>query len=116
MRAALRIETAWGCSTMVQRLFLYRDLDLIECRASVNWQEQHKMLKLAFPLRLDAPRATYDAAYGCIERACNGEEEPGQQWVDVSGRAHLGRRRAPGVWREPAERLQVRFRRTGTPS
>ena len=45
------------------------------------------MLKLSLPLRLDEPRATYDIAYGSIERAANGEEEPGQQWLDVSGSA-----------------------------
>ncbi len=89
VRAALRIETRWGRSTLLQRLYLYRDLDLIECRASVNWQEQGRMLKLAFPLNLDAPRATYDGAYGSLERPCNGEEEPGQQWIDVTGTARL---------------------------
>ena len=85
VRAALRIETQWGSSIMLQRLYLYRDLDVIECRLSVNWQEHHKLLKLAFPLALDEPKATYDVAYASIERASNGEEEPGQQWIDVSG-------------------------------
>ncbi len=87
VRAALRIETHWGNSTQLQRLMIYRDIDVIECRMTVNWQEQMKMLKLSFPLRLQNPRATYDIAYGSIERACNGEEEPGQQWVDVTGTA-----------------------------
>ncbi|HEY3289287.1 MAG TPA: glycoside hydrolase family 38 C-terminal domain-containing protein, partial [Anaerolineae bacterium] len=35
--------------------------------------------------QLQSPKATYDTAYGFIERKCNGEEEPGQQWVDVTG-------------------------------
>jgi alpha-mannosidase len=66
---------------------IYKDIDLIECRMTVNWQEQMKMLKLSFPLRLESPIATYDLSYGSIERPCNGEEEPGQQWLDVSGYA-----------------------------
>ncbi|CAK4815473.1 unnamed protein product [Aphanomyces euteiches] len=43
------------------------------------------MLKLSFPLRVDDPKATYEIPYGYIERPVNGEEEPGQQWVDVFG-------------------------------
>lgn len=84
-RAALRIETRWGRSTMLQRLYLYRELDIIEGRMTIHWHEERKMLKLAFPLRLEDPRATYDTPYGHIERPCNGQEEPGQQWLDVSG-------------------------------
>jgi alpha-mannosidase len=87
VRICLGIETRWGKSTLLQRLYLYRDIDTIECKLTVNWQEHNKMLKLGFPLRLSQPKATYDVAYGCIERTCNGEEEPGQQWLDVSGQA-----------------------------
>jgi alpha-mannosidase len=85
VRACLRIETRWGASWMRQRLYLYRELDVIECRATINWQEQYKMLKLAFPLRLQEPRVTAEAPYGFTERKPNGEEEPCQQWVDLSG-------------------------------
>ncbi len=85
VRACLRIETRWGNSQMTQRLYLYREIDLIECRATVNWQEQYKMLKIAFPLRLQEPRVTAEAPYGFTLREPNGEEEPCQQWVDLSG-------------------------------
>ena len=87
VRAALRIETRWGISTALQRLYLYRDIDIIECRLTVNWQERARMLKLSIPTRLENPMATYDIAYGSITRECNGEEEPGQQWLDVAGAA-----------------------------
>jgi alpha-mannosidase len=53
---------------------------------SVDWHEQHRMLKLAFPGNVKEARATYEIPYGYIERATNGEEEPGQQWIDVSGK------------------------------
>lgn len=87
VRATVLIETAFGASHMAQRVSLYRDIDAIELRVDVNWQEQLRMLKLAFPWNVDAPVATYDIPYGSIVRACNGEEEPGQQWLDVSGTA-----------------------------
>jgi alpha-mannosidase len=36
-------------------------------------------------LSLNFLRATYEIPYGQIERPTNGEEEPGQSWVDLSG-------------------------------
>lgn len=88
VRATVAIETRWGDSTLLQRLSIYRELEIIECCITVNWQEQMKMLKLSFPLNLAIPVATYDLSYGSIERPCNGEEEPGQQWLDVTGVTH----------------------------
>ncbi|GIV16347.1 MAG: alpha-mannosidase [Armatimonadota bacterium] len=85
VRACLRIETRWGHSQMTQRLYLYRDLDLIECRATINWQEQYKMLKISFPLCLQEALVTAEAPYGFTVREPNGEEEPCQQWIDLSG-------------------------------
>jgi alpha-mannosidase len=43
------------------------------------------MLKFSFPVNVEAPVATYETPYGHITRATNGEEEPGQRWLDVSG-------------------------------
>jgi alpha-mannosidase len=88
VRAGLLVESHWGNSTLWQKVYLYRDIDTIDCSLTVNWQEQARMLKLGFPLQLEEPTATYDIAYGSITRACNGEEEPGQQWIDVSGFTH----------------------------
>jgi len=85
VRACLRIETRWGNSWMIQRLYLYRESEIIECRAIINWQEQYRMLKIAFPLRLQEPRVTAESPYGFTMRNPNGEEEPCQQWVDLSG-------------------------------
>ncbi len=85
VRACLRIETRWGNSQMTQSLYLYREIDLIECRMTINWHEQYRMLKVAFPLRLHEPRVTAEAPYGFTVREPNGEEEPCQQWVDLSG-------------------------------
>jgi alpha-mannosidase len=52
---------------------------------SVDWQEQLKMLKLAFPLALDDSSSTSSIPYGHIRRQDDGGEEPCQDWVDVSG-------------------------------
>ena len=98
VRACVRIETRWGSSQMIQRLYLYREVDLIECRATINWQERYKMLKIAFPLQLRQARVTAEVPYGFIEREPNGNEEPCQQWVHLSGwaRNEAGKRIAYG--------------------
>lgn len=85
VRATLRVESAWGSSTLVQDFSLYPDSNQVEVRCRVDWHEERKMLKLRFPLNLNHMRATYETPYGTIERFANGEEEPGQSWVDVSG-------------------------------
>jgi alpha-mannosidase len=43
------------------------------------------MLKFTFPVNVTAPAATYETPYGFIERAVNGNEDPGQRWIDVTG-------------------------------
>ena len=43
------------------------------------------MLKISFPVNITDPVATYEIPYGYIERPVNGEEEPGQQWLDIFG-------------------------------
>ena len=57
---------------------------------TVNWQEQYKTLKLAFPINVGDPRACFEVPYGCAYRQPTGEEEPAQQWVDVTGQSDAG--------------------------
>jgi alpha-mannosidase len=85
VRAAIRVDSAYGQSTLAQEFTLYRDLDLIEVRVTLDWREHFKVLKLAFPLNLNFIKATYEIPYGFAERPTNGEEEPGQSWLDLSG-------------------------------
>jgi alpha-mannosidase len=51
----------------------------------VDWHVQLKMLKLRFPVNVKFMKITHEIPYGHTERFANGEEEPGQSWVDVSG-------------------------------
>jgi len=85
IRARIRVKTTYGSSTLVQDMIMYRDLDFIECRIKLNWQEKHKMLKIAFPVNVESPEVTYEIPYGYIKRPNNGEEEPGLRWIDVTG-------------------------------
>ena len=48
------------------------------------------MLKFSFPVNVELPVATYETAYGNIERSTNGDEDPGQRWIDMSGKNNFG--------------------------
>lgn len=85
VKATIRVESAWGSSTVIQDFSLYRELEHIDVAVTVDWREQHKVLKLRFPTNLHFPKATYEIPYGHIERPTDGEEEPGQSWLDLSG-------------------------------
>lgn len=85
VKAVIRVTSEYGKSTLIQDFTIYRELRQIDVHTTVDWHEKHKVLKLRFPVNLSHRDLTYDIPYGHIKRPVNGEEEPGQSWVDVSG-------------------------------
>jgi alpha-mannosidase len=85
LRARLRVERAWGRSTLVEELVLGHRSDAVEVRVTLDWREQAHLLKLRFPVALDAPVSTYEIPFGTLRRPVDGRENPAQSWVDVSG-------------------------------
>ncbi len=85
VRSTLRVESVYGDSRLTQDFTMYRASKQIDVHVTVDWHEQFKLLKLRFPVNVDAAQATYEIPYGHIQRATNGEEEPCQSWVDLSG-------------------------------
>jgi alpha-mannosidase len=85
VRAILRVDGRYGDSRLVTDWILGASADSVEIRVILDWHEHARLLKLRFPAAVDDPVATYEIPYGTIERPANGEEEPGQRWVDVSG-------------------------------
>jgi alpha-mannosidase len=86
VRSAVRVESVFGASRLRQTFRLSRGSGLLEVEVRVDWRESRRTLKLRWPLLLEAPRATYEVPYGFVERPAGGDEEPGQAWVDCSGR------------------------------
>lgn len=86
VRATVRIESKFGDSTLWQDISLYTELPVIEFRVVVDWREKHRMLKYEFPLKLKEPTATYEAAYAVVTHPVDGAENPGQKWIDVTGK------------------------------
>ncbi|MFD2611932.1 alpha-mannosidase [Paenibacillus gansuensis] len=85
VKSVIRVISTYGSSRLIQDFTMYRELDYIDVKVTVDWREQFKMLKLVFPMNLVFTRQTYEIPYGFKEREHNGEEEPGQSWVDYGG-------------------------------
>jgi alpha-mannosidase len=85
VRATVRVRTGYGASFMTTDWMLYAGSRTLEARVSLDWHEHQKILKFSFPVDVENPVPTYEIAYGFKVRQANGDEDPGQRWIDVSG-------------------------------
>ncbi|NOU96098.1 alpha-mannosidase [Paenibacillus sp. LMG 31456] len=85
LRGTIRVTSRYNGSLLRQDISLSNDSSDIQVKVKLDWREQHAMLKLAFPVNVEQPRTVSEIPYGFIERSVNGDEVPGQQWVDVFG-------------------------------
>ncbi|HEU5203472.1 MAG TPA: glycoside hydrolase family 38 C-terminal domain-containing protein [Candidatus Limnocylindrales bacterium] len=85
VRAIVRVESRFGDSELIEDFVLAAGSPTIEIRVILDWREHARLLKLRFPTGLRDAVAAYEIPYGVVERPPNGEEEPGQRWVDASG-------------------------------
>ena len=69
LAAAISFDRAIGAgSTARQLIRLTAGARRVDCSLDVDWQESHRMLKVAFPLAVRAMNATYEVQFGCLER------------------------------------------------
>src|SRR6266545_2164868 len=68
LRCAVRFTREFGRSKLEQRMVLDAGSRVLRFETDVDWQEQHKFLKVAFPVAVHSPRATYEIQFGHIER------------------------------------------------
>ncbi len=85
LRATVKVVSRYNDSKLTQYFSLEPGDERLYVRAEVDWREKHKMLKLAWPMNVEDPKAYYEIPFGVIERPCNGEEEPGLTWTAVKG-------------------------------
>lgn len=84
-RARIEVTTYYGDSFLRQLFSLDRNSTALTSLVTVNWNEKYRVLKLSFPSVLKEGELTYSIPYGAMEREMNGDEEPGQVWIDLSG-------------------------------
>ena len=85
VRATVKVVSRYNDSTLTQYFSLSAGSDKLEVRAKLDWHEKFKMLKLAWPMAVENPKAYYEIPFGVIERPADGEEEPGLTWFAVKG-------------------------------
>lgn len=92
VRTVARLVWKAGASTFTQRMVLYGHTRRIDFETKVDWQERKTLLKAAFPVAARSRRATYEIAFGAIERSTQQSnpwewarfEVPAQKWADLS--------------------------------
>lgn len=81
----IRAHSHFGQSTAITEYTLYRESEIIDITLRVNWQEPYTFLKWQFDTAIADAVSTCEVAYGAQVRRATGEEEPCQQWVDLTG-------------------------------
>lgn len=67
-RSGLKICRRFLESTIEQKIWIYEDLHRIDFETKVDWHQNHLLMKTAFPVKINASRATYEIQFGTLER------------------------------------------------
>lgn len=81
----LRFEWRLNRSVIVQHITFYHDQKRVDFKTSVDWQEEHKLLKVAFPVDIVAGKATYEIPFGALERPTHTNTSWEQAQYEVCG-------------------------------
>lgn len=92
LRATVRLVRKFGKSSITQNITLCAGSPRLDFQTEVNWQEEHRFLKVAFPVSVRSARATYEIQYGHMERPTHYNtswdmarfEVCAQKWADLS--------------------------------
>jgi len=90
VRCTARLVSQYGVSVLTQDISLYDGMDRVDVHAILDYSGQHEVLKLCVPVALKDPEATFEIPYGVAVREREGQEEPFQKWVDLSGTGEQG--------------------------
>jgi len=92
LRATLEIHRRVLHSDYVQRISLAYNSPQLDFDTTIDWRERHILLKVAFPVEILTPVATYDIQWGNVQRPTHHNtswdwarfETCAQKWVDLS--------------------------------
>ncbi len=88
----LRVVRQLGESEFIQDYILQANYPVLKIATKVNWQERHTLVKVAFPLNIEAATATYEIPCGAIQRTTKPQtpaekakwEVPALRWADLT--------------------------------
>ncbi len=92
LRATLEVRRRILNSDYVQRISLSYNSVRLDFDTTIDWQERHILLKVAFPVGVLTPVATYEIQWGNVQRPTHRNtswdwarfETCAQKWVDLS--------------------------------
>ena len=92
LRATLEVHRKILNSEYIQRISLRHNSPRLDFDTTIQWQERHILLKVAFPVDVLAPVATYEIQWGNVQRPTHRNtswdwarfETCAQKWVDLS--------------------------------
>ncbi len=92
LRATVEIKRRVLNSDYTQRISLTHNSARLDFDTQIDWQERQIMLKVAFPVDVITPKATYEIQWGNVERPTHRNtswdwarfETAAQKWVDLS--------------------------------
>ncbi|HSV73201.1 MAG TPA: alpha-mannosidase [Chthonomonadales bacterium] len=92
VRGAVRFTRRFGASTIVQTVRIAAESRRLEFVTDVDWHEEYKLLKAAFPVAINAAKAKYEIQWGHVERPTHYNtswdqarfEVAAQKWADLS--------------------------------
>lgn len=96
LQATIRFQWKYMDSTLTQDMVVSAHSRAIDFRTVVDWQEQQRLLKVAFPVDIRSTEATYDIQFGNVKRPTHWNtswdwarfESVGHQWADLSERGY----------------------------
>jgi alpha-mannosidase len=84
VRGGLAVKRIFNNSIYLQEVTIYSKMRRIDFNLTVDWHEVHRALKVEFPFNIANPVLTAGIQYGSAVRTASDEEQPFQQWVDMS--------------------------------
>ncbi|MGM0124097.1 alpha-mannosidase [Enterococcus sp. AZ194] len=92
IRETIKVTRKFEASLIEQRIHFYKNNPRIDFETTVDWHQQHVLLKAQFPINVNTLKATFDIQFGNVERPIHTNtswdqarfEVCGQRWVDLS--------------------------------
>lgn len=90
--AAVQMVRRFGKSELRQKMVMYADSPRIDFETWIDWHEDNKCLKVAFPVDVNAAKARYEIQFGNVERPTHTNtswdmakfEVAAHKWADIS--------------------------------
>jgi alpha-mannosidase len=92
LRQTIELKRKIANSSYTQTISISSNSKKIDFDTSIDWQERFKLLKVAFPVNILSPIATYDIQWGNVQRSTHRNtswdwarfETCAHKWVDLS--------------------------------